>query len=655
METFQHLRALHGCVIFLLIATINKGSTCEPPSMPLCFRQNEGETVYICEWDFSPNGTNVTFDLYFNDTSDIITTPFKNIKENRKEINEEILIVGDKVDIWVEAHAGDSVCTSPIRSGILRHTVKYETPQNISISWLRNNLSLSWQSKYPSLAEVSFRKYEPLSETWEKRILNTTREASTQKLIIVNLLKNASYQVRIRVQSIQAENPLWSNWSPDFLVPAELEHPPEVEKTTPTLLNGTRRVTVTWKPMHPAAAVGGVTYSVHVTQYSPRCPCKKKSHETRAHSHVVYVSYSAVNITVIARNAAGHSPPATIHIPAASSADLKSCNQTLLDEKFKKGTCLEFYELQDADLIPERAWCLTSTHRKKERKKIKTNMMDYTRYLYFEHRCHNGKPQTVQMCFYYKKEGVPSKEPQDFMIASDMQDSADQSWKEIPYEHLHGILTHYKLCTVKMNEPQECVNISASATKHHLKDLTPGTKYNVSLAGVTQAGVGPVAMQSFTTLPEKPFNVWISFGLLFGFFLFTIACTTILKRIKNKVFPPVPKPVIPEFSPCQPENQEIWERKEEVDNLSLHPIDPETSPVSKQATVLEDEWDDGAEQKEEAEEGCSGGSDDERTSLTSADETVRTAELKDMEQVESELAMLIYRNGLVFDVKSESL
>lgn len=26
-------------------------------------------------------------------------------------------------------------------------------------------------------------------------------------------------------------------------------------------------------------------------------------------------------------------------------------------------------------------------------------------------------------------------------------------------------------------------------------------------------------------------------------------------RIKNKVFPPVPKPVIPEFSPCQPENQ----------------------------------------------------------------------------------------------------
>ncbi|MED6284157.1 hypothetical protein CHARACLAT_016455, partial [Characodon lateralis] len=400
-----------------------------------------------------------------------------------------------------------------------------------------------------------------------------------------------------------------------------------------------------------SAAVRGLTYTVNVTQCSLKCPCKRKSHSTRANSYTVYVSHSAVNITVIARNEAGHSPPAVVHVPVASAADLKTCDKTLLDEKLKTKTCLEFYELQDADLIPERVWYITGKKRKKERKKIKKDMKNYTRYLYFEHRCHDGKPHTVKMCLYYKRQGVPSREPQNFIIVSYTHNSANLSWKEIPYADLNGVLTHYKLCTVKslQSEPQECVNISASATKHCLKALTPGTKYNVSLAGVTQAGEGPVAIQGFTTLPDKPFNVWISFGLLLGFFPFSIVCTIILKRIKSKVFPPVPKPVIPDFSCRQPESEEMCERKEEVHELTLH------QPISEKATVLKGELDDGIERKVEKDGSCLEQSDDESSSLVSADVTLRKADLKDLEQVETELAMLIYRNGLVFDVKSESL
>lgn len=30
---------------------------------------------------------------------------------------------------------------------------------------------------------------------------------------------------------------------------------------------------------------------------------------------------------------------------------------------------------------------------------------DYTRYLYFKHRCQDEKPQTVKMCLFYHKEG----------------------------------------------------------------------------------------------------------------------------------------------------------------------------------------------------------------------------------------------------------
>lgn len=34
-----------------------------------------------------------------------------------------------------------------------------------------------------------------------------------------------------------------------------------------------------------------------------------------------------------------------------------------------------------------------------------TEIKDYVRYLYFEHRCVGGKPKTIKMCLFYQKEG----------------------------------------------------------------------------------------------------------------------------------------------------------------------------------------------------------------------------------------------------------
>lgn len=51
-----------------------------------------------------------------------------------------------------------------------------------------------------------------------------------------------------------------------------------------------------------------------------------------------------------------------------------------------------------------------------------------------------------------------------------------------------------------------CHNISASLKSYNLKDLTPGTKYNITLVGVTRIGEGPKARVTINTLPEKPVN-----------------------------------------------------------------------------------------------------------------------------------------------------
>ncbi|XP_070688329.1 interleukin-12 receptor subunit beta-1 [Pempheris klunzingeri] len=647
-------------VVFTFLAAVSKGSACEAPSSPECFRRNASETIYTCEWSMNTSERNVTFVLYFNSTGNGETAErCWVINETWCQITEEQLIKYRPIDIWVEAQERNSRCPSAIRTVVLGDTVKYEAPQNISMSWLKNNLKLSWPAaeNHPAQAEVWVRRDGHPTDSWEKR-QQTTNETSMRQVVVVNLLKVSSYKVQIRQRSTVARNPLWSDWSPVVTVPAELEEKPDVT-TTVVLLNGTRKVTLTWKPMPHAAAATGVTYKLEDTQSSRGCPCKKTRHPNKMNTYTIHVSHSAVNISVIARNAAGYSPPAIVQLPAEPAADLKICDKTLLYEKLDKKTCLELYELQDGDSRPEHVITLTARNKKKE------NMTDYVRYLYFEHRCDGGKPQTVKKCLFYQKECAPTREPQGLIAFGETESSANLSWKVIPLVHQRGFLTHYILCRVKISsqgEPKECQNISASLLKYRLENLTPGAKYNVSLAAVTQVGDGPQATVIFNT-PVKPVNVWWSLGLLFLFFLISIMCTFILKRVKNKVLPPVPTPVIPDFTSYQPESQEMLERKEEVHELMLQQIHPEVKSVpldAEETTVVGGEWDDGTDEDPESERRdsrMSGGTSDECLSPGSTHQALRSSregEMTDLEQVDNEIAMLIYRNGLVFDVKTDS-
>ncbi|KAA8589461.1 hypothetical protein FQN60_012826 [Etheostoma spectabile] len=494
---------------------------------------------------------------------------FRNIKQTWSHFTEERVIQCRPVDIWVEARTGNSSCTSPRRSVVLRNTVKYAAPQNISMSWLKNSLSLRWRAeeKHPALAEIQFRQNDDPAESWEKRTTNTTSDTFTYYAIVVNLLKDSAYKVQIRQRSTQARNPLWSDWS-DVIVPAELEQKPEVTMAT-MLLNGTRKVTLTWKPMPHAAAVSGVNYSLTDTQSPHGC-----------------------------------------HF----------CDETLLNKTLNRKTCLELYELQDGDSVPKYVITLTGRKKKKGAEQIRR---------------------------------TPRRAPQDLISFSETHTSVTLSWKAIPFADQQGYLTRYVLCSVKISSQdvwKECFNISTSLVTYRLENLSPGAKYNISLVGVTQVGEGPEATVTINTLPERPFN------------------SVLTLRIKSKILPPVPTPFIPDFIPYQPESQcdlqqELLERKEEVHELTLHQLSPEGKSVPEDAEetdVFTGEWDNGVDEDMENKRGdsrMSGGSSDQSLDPSSTDEALRSSregEMMDLEQVDNEIAMLIYRNGLVFDVKMDS-
>uniref|UniRef100_A0A8C5D9G0 Leukemia inhibitory factor receptor-like n=1 Tax=Gouania willdenowi TaxID=441366 RepID=A0A8C5D9G0_GOUWI len=396
-------------------------------------------------------------------------------------------------------------------------TVIFEAPQNITVSWMENNLSLRWLSAepFPASTEIWIQSDDSLTELWQK--------------VRPPLLYSTH-------QSNQVKNPLWSKWSPVVSVPAEK---PEVTVNM-QVLNGTRKLTLSWKEMPPAASVRGVNYTISNSQSLHRCPCSKEAAVTNATKYTVYASYSAVNISVVASNAAGKSPPTILQVPAEPLTDLKS-----RPNASARKTCLEWFAVQDADSAPINRTILPGNRTKNEKSQITKTIQDYVRYIYLEHKCHDGKPLTVKKCLFYRKEGAPNKAPQDFIAFSETHTSVNLSWTEIPIRHQRGFLTHYKLCSVRnssQDEVTECFNVSSSVTNYSLENLLPETKYNISLARVTAMGEGPKATVIVNTKPEKPLN-----GITP-----VLSCSL---GFRNKIFHPVPTPIVPEFTPCSQESQ----------------------------------------------------------------------------------------------------
>uniref|UniRef100_A0AAX7VWF2 Fibronectin type-III domain-containing protein n=1 Tax=Astatotilapia calliptera TaxID=8154 RepID=A0AAX7VWF2_ASTCA len=465
---------------------------CEAPSSPQCFRRKAEATVYTCEW--SMNTTQ----------SDMTETKFGNIKETFHNVVEEQLIQSRSVMIWVEAHIGNSTCKSPKTSVILQDIVKYEAPQNISASWLKNNLSLSWiaTEKYPAVAEVWFRRDEHPTEPWGK---------VSQCFVTRCKFLSSAYQVQIRHRSTMVKKPLWSAWS-QVVVPA---------------------VCLSLFPLF----MKRLRFYSHSSMFMPPC----------------------------------------------------------------------FQNDGIKNTVDQSSLCVSVT-----------DLKDYIRYLYFEHRCQHGRPQTVKMCFFYQKEGGKCFHENI---------SADLSWKAIPLAYQQGFLTHYRLCWVKISsqdEPEACDNIPASETRYHLENLKAGSKYNITLAGVTQVGEGPEATAIINTKPGKPMND------------VSLNC---LRKIKVKIFPPVPKPEV----------------HDELTLLKLYPEGKSVSEEAEDVRVLRDEWDDGTDEDVDHDRSTLEECSDDCSSPGSTDEEQRNSkgEITDLEQVDNELAMLIYKNGLVFDMKTE--
>lgn len=105
--------------------------------------------------------------------------------------------------------------------------------------------------------------------------------------------------------------------------------------------------------------------------------------------------------------------------------------------------------------------------------------------------------------------------------------------------------------------------------------------------------------------------------------------------------------------------QEMHEGKEEVHELMVlqHPGEKSDRDNAEETIDLGEEWETGIDKDVEGDgEGLKNAQEISREDPGCTDQLLRRStegEITDLEQLDNEIAMLIYKNGLVFDVKAD--
>uniref|UniRef100_A0A3Q2YSZ1 Fibronectin type-III domain-containing protein n=1 Tax=Hippocampus comes TaxID=109280 RepID=A0A3Q2YSZ1_HIPCM len=221
----------------------------------------------------------------------------------------------------------------------------------------------------------------------------------------------------------------------------------------------------------------------------------------------------------------------------------------------------------------------------------------------------------------------PKIAPQDLLAFNETHSSVTLSWNAIPTEDRRGVLTHYNVCSVQLSsndEHKQCHRVPASVAIYRLENLMPVTKYNITVAGVTSAGEGPKATVTLNTQLINPMT-----GI--GPCIHILCYVTQWSWFSNIAFFFLTNRM-----------QEMLEEKEEVVTLQqLHPKDPVETTMPLNIDIERPRVSDGRR--------------DDALSPSSIQQALRGSKEEEMPDQEEEqmLALLLYRNRLVFDMNTD--
>uniref|UniRef100_A0AAY4EMI2 Fibronectin type-III domain-containing protein n=1 Tax=Denticeps clupeoides TaxID=299321 RepID=A0AAY4EMI2_9TELE len=349
--------------------------------------------------------------------------------------------------------------------------VKYNAPKISTVSRSFGVLSVQCEKAEDKAAEYGIR-YREAGED-HKAWVNVRLDSFK-----INLQNDLMYILEIRRRAKHIQHALWSKWTP-ISVPVEIRDPLTVTwHEEPHNLKGTRTIVLTWNPPANKSCLGGVKYNLSFFT----CPCKKRERNVTITTteYRLNVTYSSVKVSLYAINQMGSSRT-EVNIPHVQLLESKCA--------YSPGCAISWGSGVSKETDPK--LCV------KTDRVISDLEEDFVRYYFFVHDRYERTHRTVFMCPVYRKQAASP--PQNININVTTQ-TAEVCWDPIPVQQQRGFLKHYLiwisgdvLISEKVPPSQLCIP---------LENLTPGTEYNISVAGETAKGHGPNGTKTFQTLAE---------------------------------------------------------------------------------------------------------------------------------------------------------
>ncbi|KAM3867442.1 LIF receptor subunit alpha a [Diretmus argenteus] len=511
-------------------------------------------------------------------------------------------------------------------SAELKHRVRPVAPANLTSVLHAWNTTVLWQWKYKSYKSLALICQVELTSDGHTT-MRTFPGVGLRSVDLLDLHPDEDYSVRVRCGA-QQNFWKWGDWSDPFAFRTSIDIPEAPDVWVWMDRDNTGRIM--WKPLMQRESHGQITgYKVTLwsteenIQHTETFPPSTFTMPVNL-THITTTrngNNNRVIATIVAKNAAGVSPPASIGIPlhltdveppAVSKAVYMDGGFPLSWQSDANASCGYVVEWRDASCLQD---CLVEwTKVAAENTNVSAqsgNFQPGVRYTFSLYSCSSEAPELLRCWQGYMQELVPSSSV--LYLSTSQQDSDIQlSWEEIPLVNRRGFLLGYHIYLNNGSQLTLLANLlDPSSRNYTVTGLSVGS-YKFTVKAYTSVGEDTGATASITM---ETYADWLileilaSLGTMTCFLvLVTLFCYKKRKWVKMAFYPDIPEPKL----------AGDWSRTQ-------GPLDVKPSPHSMVHIVEEPEWDSSKEalvvipEEEEDEEGQGTGDEpvdtDEPTSL----------------------------------------
>ncbi|KAM7415967.1 hypothetical protein PAMA_018167 [Pampus argenteus] len=471
-------------------------------------------------------------------------------------------------------------------SAEIRHRVRPVAPDHLNFLVQAWNATVMWQWKHNSYSSLALVCQVELTSQEHQTTHNFSGEG-LRSVFISGLYPDEDYSFKVRCGA-QQNFWKWGDWSKSLLFKTKIDVPdaPDVWK----YINRDNTGQIVWKPLTHRESHGQIT-GYEVTLWSPEeniqhtetVPANTFTLPVNLTLITTFSNDNKVIATVIAKNAAGVSQPASVVMPLRlTDVDLAVSRAVYMDGGFPlswqshaNATCGYVVEWHDAlctqDCPVE--WIKVAAGNTN----VSVESANFQPGMRYNISLYSCSSELLHRWQGYIQELVPSSSVPQLSI-SQQDSNVILSWGEIPLVNRRGYLLGYNIYISNGSQLTLLANLSDLRTrKYTVKGLSEDS-YKFTVKAYTSAGEDTGTTVSITL---KPYTDWLileilaSLGITALFLVIvTFICYKKRKWVKTAFYPDIPEPKLPGD----------WSRTQ-------GPMDVKPSPHSMVHIVEKSDWD----------------------------------------------------------------